>query len=182
MIARVFVCFVLSILIHVVFFISSFGLLDKPKDIRENIQTVSVNLVDVPSQAAGVYEVKTLPVVSAPQKVERKNHQDAEGVSFEAAGGVGAGYIDKLKVRIFKIWKYPEDAVQKGEQGKVTITFVLNNKGEVVDIGVLASSGSYRLDSAAMAAIKKAGPFGSFTSDIKDKTLKVTGHFRYVLD
>jgi hypothetical protein len=33
-----------------------------------------------------------------------------------------------------------------------------------------------------MAAVKKASPFGFFTGDIKEKTLKVTGNFGYVLD
>ena len=59
---------------------------------------------------------------------------------------------------------------------------MLNDKGELLDMGVLVSSGSKSLDSAAMAAIKKASPFGSFTGDIKEKTLKVTGNFGYVLD
>ena len=64
----------------------------------------------------------------------------------------------------------------------MTISFVLNDKGKLMDMGVLVSSGSHRLDSAAMAAVENASPFGSFTGDIKEKTLKVTGNFGYVLD
>ncbi|HWR67676.1 MAG TPA: TonB family protein, partial [Desulfomonilia bacterium] len=63
-----------------------------------------------------------------------------------------------------------------------SITFVLNERGEVADIGVLKSSGSYSLDSAAMAAIEDAAPFGPLTDNNGEKTLKVTGHFAYVLD
>ena len=83
---------------------------------------------------------------------------NGEGVSFEAEGGVGKQYLDKLKVKIFNIWQYPADAIHKGEQGKTTISFVLNDKGELMDMGVLVSSGSHSLDSAAMAAVKEGKP------------------------
>ena len=140
--------------------------------------TVPVGLVDIPHKPAMLNNTKTPLETPSPFKGEN----DKEGVSFEAEGGVGKVYLDKLKVKIFNIWQYPEDAIHKGEQGKVTISFVLNDKGELMDMGVLVSSGSNSLDSAAMAAVKKASPFGAFTGDIKEKTLKVTGNFGYVLD
>jgi TonB family protein len=178
MILRLFVCLAISIILHILFVIQPFHLLTKQANPLSHMVTIPVGLVDITPQPAKLNNTKVPSGVPIPSKVKN----DKEGVSFEAEGGVGKVYLDKLKVKIFNIWQYPKDAIRKGEQGKVTISFVLNDKGELMDMGVLVSSGSYNLDSAAMAAIEKAGPFGSFTSDIKEKTLKVTGNFGYVLD
>ena len=176
MIQRLIACFTISTMVHILALMLPLVIIAKPSDIVIQEITVPVRLVE------GVQQIKEFIKVSAPVDKEKGNAASGEGVSFEAEGGVGAGYLDRLKVRIFHVWQYPEDAIQKGQQGKVSISFVLDSKGELVDIGILTSSGSYSLDKAAMAAIEQAGPFGSFTGDIKGKTLKVTGHFCYVLD
>ena len=103
-------------------------------------------------------------------------------MSFETSGKVSVSYLDLLKARIFLVWKYPDDAIQKGQQGRVSVSFVLSSSGELVDIGILKSSGSYSLDTAAMAAIEQASPFGPLPSDVSSKPLRITGHFSYVLD
>jgi TonB family protein len=178
MILRLLVCLAISILLHIFFVIQPFQLITKKANPLSHMVTVPVGLVDIPPQTAIVNNKKAPLEMPVPSRVKN----DKEGVSFEAEGGVGKEYLDKLKVKIFTIWQYPEDAIHKGEQGKVTISLVLNDKGELMDMGVLVSSGSISLDSAAMAAVKKASPFGAFTGDIKEKTLKVTGNFGYVLD
>jgi TonB family protein len=178
MILRLFVCLAISILLHILIVIQPVQLLTKQANPLSHMVTVPVGLVDIPPQLAKLNSTKTPLEMPTPSRVKN----DGEGVSFEAEGGVGVVYLDKLKIKIFRIWQYPGDAIRKGEQGKVTISFVLNDKGELVDMGVLVSSGSHSLDSAAMAAVKKASPFGFFTGDIKEKTLKVTGNFGYVLD
>lgn len=178
MILRLLVCLAISILLHILLVIQPFHVLTKQANPLSHMATIPVGLVDIPQQLAKADNTKTPAVIPIPSRVKN----DGEGVSFEAEGGVGKVYLDKLKVKIFNIWQYPEEAIRKSEQGKVTISFVLNDKGELVDMGVLVSSGFLSLDSAAMAAVEKASPFGSFTGDIKEKTLKVTGNFGYVLD
>ena len=179
MIMRLLICFVVSILVHLLIIIQPFHFITKPAEGLSHTSAVPVSLVDIPQQLEGLRGVKITPDIPDSSSMNKK---DVEGVSFVAEGGVGTAYLSKLKVKIFRFWEYPQAAIQKGEQGDVSVAFVLNDKGEVVDMGVLSSSGSYRLDSAAMAAIKQAGPFGALTKDIKDKNLKITGHFRYVLD
>jgi protein TonB len=197
---RVLVFLALSLLLH--FFLVSLHVpyMAGSQAGTERIPTVVVRLVDVPAGQTVKQEKPDMQEAREKQEVlERqevlekkekpretvvspKEEKGGEGVSFVAEGGGGKEYLDKLKIKIFKIWEYPQEAVRKGEHGRVTLTFVLNDRGEVGNIGVLASSGSPRLDSAAVAAVKKAGPYGPFSQDIKEKTLKVTGNFRYVLD
>ncbi|MCU0577663.1 MAG: TonB family protein [Desulfobacterota bacterium] len=173
---RMILCLVLSALLHVLILIQPImimagqALADRP--------SVPVRLVNIPAAL-----LEPLAALNNAEDAPAPEDEEAEGgVSFVAEGGVATGYLDQLKIKIFRIWEYPEEAVIKGEQGKVSITFVLNERGEVADIGVLKSSGSYSLDSAAMAAIEDAAPFGPLTDNNGEKTLKVTGHFAYVLD
>ena len=99
------------------------------------METVPVGLVDI-SREGGRFKHPKAPLETS-QSPCVVNNRRREGVSFVAEGGVGKAYLDKLKVKIFNVWQYPADAIHKGEQGKVTISFVLNDKGELMDMGVL---------------------------------------------
>jgi TonB family protein len=172
---RLFICLAASILIHFLFFSQS---LDPPAgpgraDLAGNL--VAVGLVQ------GVYQDRLKQVVKPAPPEEQKPDQE-EGMSFVTEGTVSTGYMEVLKKKIFDTWQYPEEAVNNGEEGKVAISFVLDSTGMVREIGVLKSSGSPILDSAAMAAVEKASPFARFNGRMKDETLKITGNFCYVLD
>ncbi|HPR55187.1 MAG TPA: TonB family protein [Deltaproteobacteria bacterium] len=173
---RMILCLVLSALLHVLILVQPIMIM--AKQVLSDRPSVPVRLVNIPPEL-----MKPLEELIRQEEAPTSEEEEAqEGVSFVAEGGVAVGYLDRLKIRIFHIWEYPEDAIFKGEQGKVSITFVLDAQGDVIDIGVLKSSGSYSLDSAAMAAIEQAAPFGPLTGNNGQKTLKVTGHFAYVLD
>ena len=181
---RLIVCFSVSIAAHLLILMVPLVIMAKPTVPLPHASAVPVRLVEGTAQASGASGVNG----RQEKKREETGKEDAqadeaeEGVSFETEGKVSAGYMDLLKARIFRAWQYPEDAIERGRQGKVTLTFVLNSKGAVTDVGILASSGTYSLDSAAMAAVEQASPFGPFTGDIKEKSLTITGHFCYVID
>lgn len=174
---RLILCIVVSSLLHVLILIQPAVIMMRTP-LLERVPSLPVRLVNIPPELReSIEELSPDDLLNAPEL-----EQPEEGVSMVAEGGVATGYLDMLKVKVFRVWEYPEDAIMRGEQGKVSISFVLNNKGVVVDIGVLRSSGSHSLDTAAMAAIEQASPYGPFSSDIRGQTLKVTGNFMYVLD
>ena len=175
---RLIVCVVISILVHIFIIIQPVRFLANPESHDTSFSTVPIGLVDLPLQVMASESVKNPGKLITPPK----DQQEEEGVSFVAEGGVGVVYLNKLREKIFKIWQYPQEAILKGQQGKVTVSFVLNSKGVVENMSVVSSSGSISLDSAAIDAIKQASPYGFFTRDIKESSLKVTGHFSYVLD
>lgn len=105
-----------------------------------------------------------------------------EGVSFETEGKVNIGYMQRLKAKIFRAWQYPETAIAAGHQGLVKLAFVVDEEGHLIGVDLLDSSGYRELDLAAQQAIKDASPFGRFPPDIQEKTLKIKGRFRYVID
>jgi len=119
------------------------------------------------------------------QTIDEVKKQDAKGqeaMSFVTDRKVSASYLDRLKTKIFLAWEYPEEAIHIGQQGDVIISFVLNRKGELMEIGILKGSGSRSLDKATITAVRQANPFGELPGDISNEPLKITGRFRYVLD
>jgi TonB family protein len=181
---RPIVCYTVSALMHIFVLILPLAIMALPVHPAPQENVIIAKLVgNIPyQQHKGPMDAQG----SADQHVEQQDNQQEVGpedsVSFEANGKVSVSYLDLLKARIFLMWKYPDDAIQKGQQGKVSVSFVLSSNGELVDIGILKSSGSYSLDTAAMAAIEQASPFGPLPSDVSSKPLRITGHFSYVLD
>jgi len=181
---RPIVCYTVSALMHIFVLILPLAIMALPAHPlpQENV-IIAKLVVNIPyQQQKGPVDAQG----SADQYLEQQDKQQEAGseesVSFETSGKVSVSYLDLLKARIFLVWKYPDDAIQKGQQGKVSVSFVLSSSGELVDIGILKSSGSYSLDTAAMAAIEQASPFGPLPSDVSSKPLRITGHFSYVLD
>ncbi len=188
---RPIACFAVSALLHIFALIIPFTLMTLPiHPLSMQKDTFMVDLVAAPSQNSTTLEQQasadqqagpqTVPQVK--EEAGRQEAQSGSGVSFKADRKVGTSYLDLLKARIFLVWKYPDEAIQKGQEGKVSISFELNSNGELVDIGILKSSGSSSLDTASTAAVKQASPFGPLPKDISDKPLKITGQFCYVLD
>jgi TonB family protein len=155
---------------------------------------LEVNLVGATAQDNGSGQVqrpakglsgKEVNQEASPQTIDEVKKPDAqaeEAMSFVTDRKVAVSYLDRLKTKIFLVWKYPEEAIQIGQQGDVSISFVLNSKGELMEIGVLKGSGSRSLDKASITAVRQANPFGKLPDDISNEPLKITGHFRYVLD
>lgn len=88
-----------------------------------------------------------IPVVQAPP-----------APTVEARPAVAAGPIDKgdlsSKMIEAKPPTYPLDSRRLHEQGTVKLAVLVDTDGHVSDVSVAASSGSYRLDRAALGAVR----------------------------
>jgi len=49
---------------------------------------------------------------------------------------------------------YPKDAKEKGIEGKVYLTFVIDNEGSVIDVKVIRGAGNASLDEEAVRVVK----------------------------
>lgn len=63
-----------------------------------------------------------------------------------------------LHLHLNKNKKYPSEARNKGVQGVVTVSFVMNREGKVLSSKVLKGSGSALLDTEALETLKRASP------------------------
>lgn len=74
-------------------------------------------------------------------------------------GGINISDYGYLRNAIMKNIIYPEKARRMGWEGKVVLSFVINETGSIKDVKILKSSGYPVLDEAAMEAIFKINQF-----------------------
>ena len=86
MIIRLLVCFVVSILVHLLIIIQPLHFTTEPTEGLGHTSAVPVSLVDIPQQLESLRDVKITPNIPDSSSMNKK---DGEGVSFVAEGGVG---------------------------------------------------------------------------------------------
>ena len=111
----------------------------------------------------------------APEEIE-----EGQEISLNTTEFKYVSYFSKLKRRISMVWKYPEKARIKGLQGRLTLRFVLDSDGRLIDIVVVKSSGFLILDEGAVEAVKKAAPFYALPETF-GKKLSIVADFQYKL-
>ena len=168
---RLLVAFIISLCIHILVLLQPWQIMARTELLLPIDDAVPIQLVEeLPDEPA------------QPPEPEPELEVPPEGVSFEAEGVVSDDYMERLKSKIFHAWQYPRKAIDRGEEGSVRLYFELDDQGTLIAIGILTSSGSLALDTAAIKAVEQASPFGPFTEDLTARTLKITGWFSYVLD
>jgi protein TonB len=75
---------------------------------------------------------------------------------------------------------YPDEARRRGEEGTVAIRFSVDRAGHVLDVTVLSSSGSARLDEAALAVLRGA-VLPAFPAAMDQARITITTTLRYAL-
>ncbi len=68
-------------------------------------------------------------------------------------------YLAALAASIDRRKYYPRVSRRRGEEGRVVVSFVIRKTGELTDLTVTESSGSRRLDEAALKTLRRISPF-----------------------
>ena len=68
-------------------------------------------------------------------------------------------YLAALAAEIDRNKYYPLSSRRRGEQGTVLVRFVIQKDGDFSDLSVVESSGSRRLDKAALKTLRRVAPF-----------------------
>ncbi len=91
----------------------------------------------------------------ARQKPPEKPGEDSASYSvFEERY---ASYFTKFKARVYQVWKYPNDAIAKGQTGVVNVEFDILKDGRIVNVRLKQSSGYPTLDREVMRVLKTMG-------------------------
>ena len=116
---------------------------NKPKPVtkkRTQAKPVEATRIASPSVAlASVAEPQ--PVTSVPE-LQEKQH-----------------YLAALAAKINRSKYYPLGSRRRGEEGKVVVRFVVQKNGDLTDLTIVESSGSRRLDAAALKTLRRVAPF-----------------------
>jgi len=104
-------------------------------------------------------------VVEAPAAVESPAPEPARVVRDVVIDAkprvepIRASYLAELAAQINRKKYYPRASRRFGEEGTVVVSFVLQRDGRVTDLAVAQSSGSERLDEAALTTLERVTPF-----------------------
>ncbi|MBH5367091.1 energy transducer TonB [Bradyrhizobium glycinis] len=161
---------------------------DRPQEVEEPDRIVSENKAkkeqdDDPKVAA----VETPAAEASPKQIDqaRQTFEDATREADKAMApvvGVGkdilkitADWNKKISARIKQHEITPEG--RQNANQKVTVSFALNRKGNVLSVEVVASSGDAAYDAAAISMIRKAEPFQpppvQLTEERFERTLEI---------
>jgi periplasmic protein TonB len=75
---------------------------------------------------------------------------------------------------------YPEEARERGDEGRVGIRFTVNRYGQVENTAIVRSSGSPLLDQAALALLRGA-VMPAFPPSMREARITITTTVRYSL-
>ena len=68
-------------------------------------------------------------------------------------------YLEMVRLRIERHKRYPDEAVSRQVEGRVTVHFRITVSGAVRDVSITKTSRHRALDEAALTAVRKAAPF-----------------------
>ncbi len=90
-------------------------------------------------------------------------------------------YLDQVKENIVRAWRYPEQASEERDEGKVDVEFTILKDGRLLDVRILQSSGFSSLDREAIRAVGAASPFKPIPDQMGVPKLPIRFTFNYTL-
>ncbi|PLX90927.1 MAG: hypothetical protein C0620_12545 [Desulfuromonas sp.] len=167
----------------------------KPQYIDDPVPSVSLD-PQQPETTAKVEPSETLP--SLDQLLQTANNAAANithNAQTKARPNVESGddlllnmredklfsFFSRFKKQIYGVWNYPEEAMQRGQQGVALLKIIINRDGTVEDVDLVSASGFERLDREAIAAIFKAQPYGALPESYPEDQLTIMAYFEYIL-
>ncbi|PKN51366.1 MAG: hypothetical protein CVU55_12060 [Deltaproteobacteria bacterium HGW-Deltaproteobacteria-13] len=177
---------IISVLIHVSL-LAVAGMID----LRDNIKPVDVLTVSIKEPEPKAEKI------TAPKK-EQKAKEKIKPVQAKKEKGVNVNddwredtidlgssdikyvtYLAKIKSRILRIWKYPQKAYEKNEEGIVVVRISIDANGNLAGATLISSSGSAELDDDAVGVVYGAAPFEPLPEIYNLSRLHIVASFDY---
>ena len=153
---------------------------DKPQESEDPDRLVTENQTNQPKEEETKVAARPTPASSesvAQDDLARQPLNDAQEADTTKAQNLGIG---KDKGRLTADWgkqisayfeqhkRYPK--VKKNKTATVKVSLVLNRLGNVVEVGILESSGDAAFDEAAIAMIRRSDPVPRPPAELTDDT------------
>lgn len=157
----------------------------KPEQIAEPVEKVETQSdVTLPSPERKVEEQKqqeqqVQQTAAAPPKAEQLGQQRlaAAPQGSNASRDATVRWNHLLSARLRQNTRYP--AAGHGENGAVTVSFVVNSKGAVLSQRIVRSSGHPTLDNEALAMLQRSQPLPAFLPGMPNATEERTQTISY---
>jgi len=176
---------IISISIHVTL-LAVTGMID----LRDNIKPVeilSVSIKEPEPEATPVpkkekiTKTETKSVRTQKEKVVSVNDDDwrEETVDLGSRDIKYVTYLAKIKNKILQIWKYPQKAYEKNEEGNVIVKMSIDANGRLAGAALMSSSGYAELDDGALSVVQTAAPFEPLPGIYDLSRLNIVASFHY---
>ncbi len=101
-------------------------------------------------------------------------------VTLESEAHEYAAYLEQVKRRVEREWRYPLLAQERGLTGKLVIEFAIRQDGALARLRLATSSGISILDDAALEAIRRAAPYTALPEAMGLDRLNIVASFEYL--
>lgn len=88
-------------------------------------------------------------------------------------------FLRRFENSVYGVWRYPQEAVQKGIEGITPVKITFNRRGEIVHVVLLESSGAKVLDEEVFRTLKLLGPVGGFPKGYDKDEFNLIAFFQY---
>ena len=141
----------------------------------------------LPGPSPSLQSLLTLPKSTTDRLVDemRRKHRDdvasGNAVWLDTEQDLLSSFFKRFKDGIYRVWNYPPRAAERGEEGVCLLKITIARDGTVKHVEILDPSGSPLLDNEALAAVRRAGPYGDLPRSYTEEELNIFAFFRYTL-
>ena len=121
-------------------------------------------------------EVVTVHLKDPPEDMDKKSETKEEPKADRPSVEKRADYK-----KIENIWKYPQSAFEREEEGVTVLKFSINKSGALIATRIMTSSGFKSLDQDALHVVQLAAPYDSFPKEFDLSRLHIIARFQYKL-
>ncbi len=88
-------------------------------------------------------------------------------------------FLKHFETAVYGVWRYPQEALQKGIEGVTPVKITFNRRGEIINIRLLESSGSKILDEEVIRTLRAIGPVGRLPKNYEKEEFTLIAFFFY---
>ena len=88
-------------------------------------------------------------------------------------------FLRHFETAVYGVWRYPQEAAQKGIEGITPVRITFNRRGEISKVELLESSGARILDDEVMRTLRAIGPVGAFPRGYDKDEFHLIAFFQY---
>ena len=136
-----------------------------------------------PEPAEAVSQAETAPGNTGVTGTSTESETDTDGDAADAGYQALVTSYDGMVLGHLATFKtFPVAARMRGEEGNVGVEFVIDRDGQLVECRMLDSSGSRRLDKAALRQLRSAVPYPEAPAEVDWVTRVYRTQMRYSLN
>ncbi|MDY0251481.1 MAG: TonB family protein, partial [Pseudomonas sp.] len=112
---------------------------------------------------------------------ERHDVERGETVWLNMEHDLLFSFFARLRSGIMNNWNYPQESIERGEQGRLQVKIVINRDGSVESADYINGAPYERLNREAIAAVYKGAPYGTLPASYPGDQITIMAYFEYSL-